>query len=245
MSREFTAANSDGINIGRIASTESTQNFSASFWVYRPTSTTVMIASKGDSFSNELAFYWHTDGTFFLQIRVGSHGWNLYKALDIPYAQWTHYFIVYDGTQATPADRYALYIDKVFVSPVGTVGTLHGTTPSFTTDWSVGFRDANNSYGSGTFSQIKFWSNSLSINDAKSDYTGITPSRNTLVSWHPFGYASPEPEYSGQGENGTVTGTPSVEDGPPITMSFGADEQIIYTIVEGAAGSPFYAYMQQ
>ena len=223
----------DSISAGRITETESAGNFTYSFWARRIGGNNKVInIGKGPNYTNdEFIALFHTDAALYLQNRPA---YNTYSGITPTKLQ--HFFVVWDGSQGTNADRMKLWVDGVFKSPTGTNGTFAATSPSNTNNWQIGIRASTGGSSSGEVAEFKVWSNSLGESEAKSDYVGVVPSRDTLVCWRPLGWADPDPDYSGQSVDGTVTGTPTLVDGPPIASSFGFDEDITYTVSPAPTG---------
>lgn len=113
-------------------------------------------------------------------------------------------------------DDYEFYIDG---SSEGTDSTTvtNSVTPSAT---NVN-RNNNQTLPIGTnYGRWMNWQESLTIGEAKTAaYSGVIGKAPNL--WWELGHGSPEPDWSGNGYNGTVNGSMPIGDSPPVKPPFG------------------------
>lgn len=137
------------VNAGNITELAGTDQATFSFWFKYDTIDNGVIVSKYSSSANN--FYIqpaHNDGNTYVYISTagqqGGRTWNYGGVFTA--GNWYYMTVVYDGTQATNADRVKIYYNDVNVGTAGTSGgTGFPTTLSATTtDWLIG------NYGAGT-----------------------------------------------------------------------------------------------
>jgi hypothetical protein len=136
-------------NIGNVTELSGADQASFSFWFQYDTIDNGVIVSKYSNSSNN--FYIqpaHNDGNTYVYIsnggQQGGRTWNYGGVFTA--GNWYYMTVVYDGTQATNADRVKIYYNEI---NVGTSGTSGGagfptTLSSTTTDWLIG------NYAAGT-----------------------------------------------------------------------------------------------
>lgn len=81
---------------------------------------------------------------------------------------------------------------------------------------------------------VGVWNAELTAGEVRSHMHGFVPRRQSLDVWCELAGFSPEPDWSGNGFNGTVTGS-AVADHPPIAPYFGFDPEW-QGIVPGVGG---------
>lgn len=85
----------------------------------------------------------------------------------------------------------------------------------------IGNRAAQDRTFDGVIANLVMYSGILTLEEMNSVRYGIMPKRSLIKGWWPlYGNTSPEVDMSGNGSNGTLTGTTQA-DGPPITPLFG------------------------
>ena len=129
----FTNTNSldfDGVdeyvNCGQPTVFDSATNWSISFWlkfdtngVYAP----VGYRGGSETPNTNINFFWqHTISR--MQFAIGGAYHRTSVASNVVSGAWRHFVAVYDGTQATNADRLKIYIDGSFDTPSSTSGTF-------------------------------------------------------------------------------------------------------------------------
>jgi len=128
---------------------------------------------------------------------------------------WHWYYLVRRGT----AD-FELFVDG---TSEGTFGTTTGITDAGTSNF-VG----NNTVGPGNgpaigdIARYATWNVALTLGEARTfAFTGRT-ARKPLV-YYELGLASPEPDWSGSGRDGVLSGTPGITSHAPVGPWFGYD----------------------
>ncbi len=130
---------------------------------------------------------------------------------------WSHVLWGYDSVNG--ANLYLNGVSEASIPAFGTLGQT-GTNP---------FRIGNESTGSrgfffkGKIADVAVWNSTFfSVGEINSLLNGARPSqirRTTLVGWWPLdGLLSTEPDLSGTGNNGTLTGTSLAVGGPPVRL---------------------------
>lgn len=95
--------------------------------------------------------------------------------------------------------------------------TDHGMTDFAPTGMFIG-NDGFDDYGDSAFAHIKIWDAVLTSAEFWQEMHSIRPQRTAnLHLWTPLWTASDANDYSGNGRNWTVTGSPTTEDGPPVS----------------------------
>lgn len=96
----------------------------------------------------------------------------------------------------------------------------------------------------GRLADAAFWNAALFAGEVAALARGVSPLRirptALLGYWPLFGVGSPEPDYSGNGNNGSITGSVTQADHAPVQAPFGADEWQIWvpSVVTGRLISP-------
>lgn len=146
------------------------------------------------------------------------------------------YKFVTDGTS-----EMRVYVDGVLdVSTDLAVGPTQVTTTAVEIGRRgfAGFEDPFH----GELGEAAAWNKTLSLSEAKALFSGISPTRiqnSALKMYLPLGVASPEPDWSGNGNSGTINGTLPIGDHAPVGPSFGFD--IGHQPIPGVAPPPTVA----
>lgn len=134
---------------------------------------------------------------------------------------WVHVGTLYDGAGATDADRFKLFIDgvqKTLTFNAAVPATLASSTTQVTTAQNV----TNNVFHNGRVAHLKIWTATLTLQELLNEIHSYRPARTAdLQLWCPYDDGVRAHDYSGKGNNGTVTGAVQIA-GPPI--SFGAPD---------------------
>jgi len=209
MARNFIAASSEKVAFGDIA-TDGLTNMTVSVWMKRNATSKGVYIQKGASGTAEWYILLFTDGKCYMKVTNGASGFMSIANND---TSWHHLVLAYDGSLAD-ANRVKMYNNKVLESAAHSAG-VGTTTATDAAVLSVGYWVANPLYSDGTIANVKVWAGvTLSADEIISDYYGRIPQRGSLVSYAPLGYGSPEPDFAGA-TNGTLSGTPTIADGPP------------------------------
>ena len=76
-------------------------------------------------------------------------------------------------------------------------------------------------FWNGDIADVAYWTAQLDVNEILALAGGVRPHRiqfDALKFFAPIGLDSPEPEYTGLGISGTLSGSPTLSDGPPIVQ---------------------------
>jgi hypothetical protein len=139
-------------------------------------------------------------------------------SFNLPIGSWFHVAFTYDSTNGIIS-----YINGSAGDTAAANGTLNGT-PIAT---SIGYDGVGGrGHWNGNMADIAIWNTALSSGQISSLVSGIRPpsvqSANLVGYWPLDGYASPEPDLSGNGNNGTLTGTARVLGPPPVIYRISA-----------------------
>lgn len=124
-------------------------------------------------------------------------------------------------------DRGATANDPVFVldgtnETVIEIATPTGTAVAGDDRLRIGETgNAGDDYN-GRMAFVAIWNVALSVNEIQVMNRGVNPfvirHENLILYWPLWGNQSPEPDYSGNGENGTLAGTTKGIDNPPVQL---------------------------
>jgi hypothetical protein len=108
----------------------------------------------------------------------------------------------------------------------------------------VGNRAANSRQFDGLIGWIGIWNRQLSLGEVRAQQFRPHKTSGCVLFVH-LGYAGTgtQPDWSGNGNNGTVTGA-TVANHVPLTAPFGGELWVPYVVAAPAAGNPWYAYAQ-
>lgn len=236
MARDFTGGSSDRIDIGTFSVVST--GFTMACWLFI------------DSFSDgrDERYISKADGT-----GTANHDWMLGKtintapsgggnlrarlnrqtnttfgATNLPTGQWFHAAVTYNNGSVV------IYYNGISDGS-GTHGS--GNLPNNTDAVYIGNQPtATSNAPDGRIAHVGIWSRALSADELRSLALGAHPFQlvDGLVRYYPiFGNESPEPDYSGNGAAGTVTGTSAI-DGPPVSWVRGPSK--IFLPVAAAGG---------
>jgi hypothetical protein len=245
MARKFVKTSSERINAGYISAIEGTANVSMSMWCKRNAAGNRGGMFKGSASTGpweEIFIDFEADGNVYVSVKNSNT--NAYGKITNNDTNWHHVVLVYDGGGATDADKLVMFFDGVKQS-LTLNGPIPTTTASEGEDLYIGYRVFATRYFDCESAECKVWSSTLTDAEAVQDYYGNIPSRDTLVAYLPLLGDSPEPDYSGNGFNGTISGTPDITDHPGLMPQFGFDSDQEFLAIAAAAGNPHYYYAQQ
>lgn len=243
MARSFNGS-SDVIDCGTAGGLNISNNgvMALSAWVnFASLSGNQQIASKGFDGTNTAYQLQISGGTDLI---IGSFSGSSHQAdwtfgAGLTTGQWNHILGSYDGS------TWFLVVNGVLKANTTATGPI-STSKKF----AIGAVDINGTFGqflNGRVAEVCLWSGtSLSLGEAAAMASGIRAYRirpSNIVAYLPVdGISSPEPDLSGNGHNGTVTGTATVS-GPPLTVftprwpSFNPSTAASFIPAWGAGGS--------
>jgi hypothetical protein len=113
---------------------------------------------------------------------------------------------------------------------------------SVNSKWTIGNTNfASHVAAFGEISHVAIYNVALTAAEVAALAKGVSPlriRRGSLIRYWPvYGRSSPEPDYSGNGDNLTLTGFATLADNAPVGAPFGADEWVQYAVSSVASGS--------
>ena len=134
------------------------------------------------------------------------------------------------GTFNVSSGNAYLYIDGTLSNSASTGLTGLSNAPL---DNIIGNGNSSDAYFDGTIADVAIWSGVLTAQDIAALAAGMPPwlfRDQPLVGYWPLdGLQSPEPDLSGNQNNGTLTGTSRGTSGPPTTLWFGGSSPLAAT----------------
>lgn len=219
MARSFTASSSQYIDCGDIDTMDGVAALTLSCWMKRGSADDIVGVTKAADNDNQLYILFYSDGILYTLVRNNSNNYWTYTLND---TDWHHIVMVYDYSQGVNEDKQKQYIDGAFVAGSHTNAlNIPATTDDGSADFCIGRWLTN--YTDGNIAEVKVWSSALTAGEIKSDYIGQTPRPGNLIGYWRCGVGSPEPDWSGAGNEGTVTNAPTIADHPPVTNPFAQD----------------------
>ena len=132
-----------------------------------------------------------------------------------------HLACTYDGTD------WRLYLNGALDTGPTTLGA---PVDSGTENMNLFSHGQSANFDDGRMGEFGLWNTVLNANEINSLAKGQTPNRmqaaNLLIYWR-LGVASPEPDWSGNGLNGTISGTTTVVDHEQVRPAFGFDTTLL------------------
>lgn len=165
------------------------------------------------------AWFIVTGGHDFRVLFSGNDVLRTTQSSQNPANTWTHLAATWDGS--TNGTGIRLYANGVEVTSYSATGNATGSRDSdAAADLIIGNNAAASRTYNGRISHLQIYNRELSAGEI----TTLMHKPGKILSgcvgyWPLFGVASPEPDWSGGGLNGTLTGT-SVADGPPVGPPF-------------------------
>lgn len=229
MARYFQDSGPDSINCTDINEIDGADQITISFWGKKTATNKNLLVGKGNSATSGIWVNPYSNGSVYFTARNSASG-TAHVAFNN--TNWNHYVMVYDGTQGVANDRVIAYINNAIQSLTYT-SDPPTTLGSGAAQFNIGsFLGVNSD---GYFAHVKVWDVPLTIGEVSSDYYGIIPRIGNLLGYWPLGLSSPEPDWSGQAHNGTLSNSPTVSDGPPVKPPWVAVSLVPYIV---AAGGP-------
>jgi hypothetical protein len=211
MARAFTNAVSNYINMGSPAVLQPA-SVSMSCWI-KVNQTATFCAVGGMDLGGFARGYLLDDSGTTISWRVGNGSWSTITGNTLSTGVWRHLLGTYDGT----TQNY--YEDGVSQGPLTPSITLLYTSTEFDVA-RYGTSVTTSQMFGGSIADVAVWNVALSQIEATALAKGIRPNlirRGALVGYWPLdGLASPEPDLSGNLNNGTITGSPTLASGPPF-----------------------------
>lgn len=217
-SRRFTS-NSDLI---RVSDTAILQNIfdgggTVSAWCYVDS-----IPANGRIFSkvsgsNGWSFYLRsaTNSLSFFQYFSGTFGYREDSSSTPALNEWNHYAVTYNSSSVS--NRATLYQNaQLYASSTGS--TPNGTRESDVgIDFVIGNSDDESGSFLGNLAYVQAWDRALSVAEINESMRKPGSVLTNLVGYWPcIGADSTEPDFTGNGNSGAVTGTSISTNGPPI-----------------------------
>jgi len=214
MARNFVSSNPDFIDHGNPAVLDLTgDQVTLSLWLRVTVTTDGKVFGKwadvGTRFSYLLQM--QSSGTALFAINTGSVTLTA-STTDLVDGQWHHLAGTYDGSDIR------IYVDGVEENSAAKTGNM----PSNTAPVRIGMGGSGteNPYD-GDLGHAALWGVALSASEVASLGVGISPRRirlGSLLFYDPLNGQSPEADIIG-GNTGTINGSPSVVEEPPIPWS--------------------------
>lgn len=230
MSRLFVGnSNTDIINTGQDALFDGLAALTLSIWCYRTADNTAYnrTFSKGVSLVKTYGLFVGAGGDLnkpFVLLNDGADRYAGPPATAPAANTWYHHGATWDGANLRN------YVDGVETasSPSAATGTM-GTNAL---NLAIGadpeeFAALQASSFPGRLAEPAIWNVAASAGEMAALARGVSPLRirptALLGYWPLFGVGSPEPDYSGNGNNGTITGSVTQADHAPVQAPFGGD----------------------
>ncbi len=162
---------------------------------------------------------------------------------DVTLNVWQHILVVWDGGTTNAAIR--IYIDNTQKDANDDGAGTFTAANANGVRWFIGAQKNSAAPASefdGRFAELATWGVALSAGERSALAGGVSPLRirpGSLELYLPsYGAADPEPDYSGNGRNGTVNG-PIQADHAPVAppFGFGLGWQGAFTAAAGGGGS--------
>lgn len=212
----------DKIDHGAAASINSAANLTVMCWV-NPVAVAARkgFVSKGSSNCSFCMMFGESGTETDLRVYYSGNPAQGCKASGVfTNGTWTHVAMCYDGAGGTDAQKMQLYMNGVAQSVTFTTSppaTLQSTTGGLLT----GSDAFNTTFSNTNVAHLKVWTATLTAAEVASEVWTVVPQKiPNLYVWAPYlesGVAALD--YSGQGNNGTITEA-TIATGPP-GVSFG------------------------
>ena len=210
-SLDFDAASSQGIDIGKVPSLQSTTAYSISFWFKTPSTLTdhQAIYSWIDGADGQLQLVFSANGSFIVYNYETAAARGTSAAGVVSTDTWYNGIVIFDGTftdgdPATQnAGRLKVYIDGNLISPLtftGTIpaqtGTMTGGSGGTTKFLRIGNHDGGAWYFDGKIADFSIFDYALSADQISYLYNSGTPvnpmaiAGNAPVVYYPLGGSS-------------------------------------------------------
>lgn len=233
MARGFVSSSSQSINCTNITAMNGASKLTIGGWFKRDSGEQLPIGKRTDA-NNQTFINVNGSGLWTLSIRNGT---NALKQFNNTTLEWIHVIMVFDGTQSTVTNRLEMYVNGAPQAFSNENNTHPTTTASISNPYRLGELEAV-VFGGGSLAEQKVWTTALTVNEVYMAYQGQTPQESSLVEYQPLGYGSPEPDYSGNLNNGTLVNAPAIADHPPISKQFGTDSFFNQAATVAPSGPP-------
>jgi hypothetical protein len=172
---------------------------------------------------------WQNSTTLYMRCYLGGEFTDFATNFESLTGQWMHAALTVSGGGAGATSTVYLNGTQdgqnvdINVEAASGGSCQWGTLDGSNTDWQEWY---------GRMAEGAIWNAELSANEVSALANGVSPSRirgSNLVTYIPFGIGSPDPDFSGNGYNATLTGSPVPGDHPPVGPQFGFDGGLPYT----------------
>lgn len=215
MARSFNGT-SDFINCGNSSTLNPTGALTVSVWTLLTglSGSQWVVARDDNALGRSFSF-----GTVTTNFTLQVNGANQISSAVGASGVWQHRLFTGNGG-GVGATTYAGYLNGVASGG----GTTTGPLPAATTgNFTIGERTfaASQGFVGGRIAEAAIWNIVLTAGEISALAKGARPNtirRSALLGWWPIdGIQSPEPDFSGNKNNGTLTGTAFVT-GPPVRL---------------------------
>ena len=213
MALEFDGVD-DQVSHGDVNAIDGIANMTFMAWIFpdtNPNSSRLVISAKTADNPAHLAGSYTNNNS--LSYRLNADGIRHTGVDTIPLSTWTPVAWEYDGSRVT-TDRATIYINGVSVAITNVGAADPPTLPTNAANWTIG--GAGGQYWDGRIALVKAWTASLTGDEIYQEMNSYRPIRTAnFVLWAPYNDGTKAVDYSGSGNNGTVTGALAA-DGPYV-----------------------------
>jgi hypothetical protein len=221
MARAFDAASGDKISFGSSASLDNLTACSASMFIRVTTNASGYLFSKGDIFANADRLRFRFDGTGIEFYVAFDSGFGLFRGTTAAPSTgaWHHVGMSWGGVNAVSNIR--IFFDGVEATYSGGGTGAGNMADDSAYNLAIGDRDFGGRAMDGRMADFRLWNYALSPEELNAARLGARVRQDRLVGWWPlWGVQSPEPDWSGNGNHGTPTGTARVDHPPMTSLAF-------------------------
>jgi hypothetical protein len=214
MARSFNGS-SDKITIASGISALFPASVTMSIWFYNYANAYNTLQTMGDPTNGNIGIktYVKSNGTM-AAYRGSTSIYDGTGAVTVSANTWAHFAL----TGATATDYIGYVNGVVDKNAGGSAGAIDYTNAIYT----LGIDGNGNHWMGGNLAEAAVWNTILTPGEVSSLALGLRPPAirpANLISYLPVdGISSPEPDFSGNAFNGTLTGTAAVVTEPPIAM---------------------------
>ena len=236
MARLFNASTEE-VDFGDINAIDGATQVCMSWRMKKASSTNVLGFDKWSSTTSRIGMVAYSNGNFygFIDDGAATNG-----AFTDAATTWGQFLMVFDGGGAANADRLKLYKDGV-AKTLTYSGTTAAAAPTTAATVQAGFwREAGAAAADGEAAELAIWVGVVfSAQEALLLGNGLSPLAlrpDKLVLYAPmFGTTSPEPDWSGNANHGTVTGATATDHPPKVTAVWLAPHPRLVQVAAAAA----------
>jgi hypothetical protein len=249
MSLLFTDASTNKVDFGSAASLDNLGTATVLMWVY-PTSVAnalrhVLTKANAGGPNGWALFKTGANGTSWALHRHRATNPQQVILPGVTANEWQLLGWVFNIPAGNPKafrGTLASIVSEVTNSPVNGAGTQVDDSAS---DLDLGARDTGSDAAPMRVGWVGIWNRELSLGEIR-DQQFRPHVTNGCVLFQAPGYAGTgtQPDWSGNGNAGTVTGA-TVAPHVPLGPLFGRRQSFEFTLAAGGAGNPWYSYAQQ